>query len=569
MYADFFGLRELPFNNTPDPRFFYSTPDHEEALASLIYAVKQRKGFVLVTGEVGAGKTLVSRLMLRQFGSSIVFANINHAVRSASDLMESLCTEFELPIASDASHTQMVRALHDFLLAKFAENVPVVLILDEAQNLPIQAFEQLRMIGNLEADDAKLLQIAILGQPELQQIFQSHELRQLKQRLFSSYHLPALDRRATDGYIRYRLSVAGARHTNLFRTSAVDKIFKESRGLPRLINTLCDNAMLTAYSAGQRTIDDGIMGSVLEQLNGKAASSSAQAANSYPASQREGSPMWTAPYRQQPFYNPVPQPLWQTSAPPAYATPQTMYPPAATAVPAARATYAPPPVGVVAPSSGAYRGIRERLEEAKNRATRLELRYRGGAAAAREARSTQANLQSATKHAETVLGKIETASRNLTQREKALGSLSKSVRQVASELTELLKDVRTTSSETRRDRRRAEKLHQQLSKLTSSFADVSKSQSINATSQAACEKTIKPDSCDEGKLLKVATALIAENKLAATAPDPRDLKTMLSDTRKTTGDLRILARKTQPSSSTERLACKAEQLAATTLAASA
>ncbi len=123
MYADFFGFRELPFNNTPDPRFFYSTPDHEEALASLIYAVKERKGFVLLTGEVGAGKTLVTRMMLRHFGTHIAFATINHAVQTLEDLTESICTEFELPVKPGTSPTQLVRALHDYLLAHFAQNV--------------------------------------------------------------------------------------------------------------------------------------------------------------------------------------------------------------------------------------------------------------------------------------------------------------------------------------------------------------------------------------------------------------------------------------------------------------
>ena len=266
MYADFFGLRELPFNNTPDPRFFYSTPDHEEALASLVYAVQQRKGFVLLTGEVGAGKTLISRMMLRSFETNIAFANINHSLHSAADLMESLCAEFELPVESGMTHTQLMRLLHDFLLAKFAQNIPVVLVLDEAQNLPIAAFEQLRMIGNLEADDAKLLQIAIVGQPELQRLFQSPELRQLKQRIFRTFHLTALDRKSTEGYIRYRLSVAGAKGVDLFGASAIDKVYEVSRGLPRLINTICDNAMLSAYSCDQREIDVSLVESVVTQM---------------------------------------------------------------------------------------------------------------------------------------------------------------------------------------------------------------------------------------------------------------------------------------------------------------
>ncbi len=266
MYADFFGLRELPFNNTPDPRFFFSTPDHEEALASLIYAVSERKGFVLLTGEVGAGKTLVSRLMLRHFGTKICFATINHATTDPSDLMETILSEFELQHPEDATNAQMVRILHDYLLAQFAQNTPTVLVLDEAQSLPPAVFDQLRMIGNLEADDAKLLQIVILGQPELRTTFESRELRQLKQRIFRSFHLPQLSRKLAEGYIKHRLSVAGATDLSIFTTSAIDRIYEESQGLPRVINTICDNAMLSAYSADRHKIDGGFVDSVVDQM---------------------------------------------------------------------------------------------------------------------------------------------------------------------------------------------------------------------------------------------------------------------------------------------------------------
>lgn len=266
MYASFFGLRELPFNNTPDPRFFYPTRDHEEALASLVYAVQERKGFVLLTGEVGAGKTLVSRMMLRHFGTGIAFATINHALGSGGDLLESICTEFELPFEPQTTHTQLVRLLHDFLLARFAQDTPVVLVLDEAQTLPIDAFEQVRMIGNLEADDAKLLQVAIFGQPELQNMFMSPALRQLKQRVFRSFHLPALNREDTEKYVHHRLSVAGAPKPNLFDADAIALIHDYSRGLPRIINTLCDNAMLSAYSVGQREMGGALIESVVKQM---------------------------------------------------------------------------------------------------------------------------------------------------------------------------------------------------------------------------------------------------------------------------------------------------------------
>jgi type II secretory pathway predicted ATPase ExeA len=266
MYAGYFGLRELPFNNTPDPRFFFPTPDHEEALASLVYAVKGRKGFVLLTGEVGAGKTLVSRLMLRKLGAGITFANISHGVAGARDLMESVCAELELKTPERATLTQLTRVLHDFLLARFAQNIPVVLVLDEAQNLPIGAFEQLRMIGNLEADDAKLLQIAIVGQPELQGMFASPALRQLRQRIFRSFHLPALDRGATAAYIAHRLRVAGGDGRNVFTDDAVDRIYDVAHGLPRIINTTCDNALLSAYSVDRADIDGPFIDSVCEHM---------------------------------------------------------------------------------------------------------------------------------------------------------------------------------------------------------------------------------------------------------------------------------------------------------------
>ena len=266
MYVEFFGLSELPFNNTPDPRYFFSTPDHEEALASLIYAVSERKGFVLLTGEVGAGKTLVSRLMLGHFGTRIAFANINHATKGAADLMESVLTELELPFDSNVSNAQMVRILHDYLLTQFAQNTPVVLVMDEAQSLSVEAFEQLRMIGNLEADDAKLLQIAILGQPELQTMFRSPKLRQLRQRIFRSFHIPQLSRELTEGYIRHRLSVGGADDREIFTARAVDRIHKHAQGLPRLINTICDNAMLSAYSADRHAIDEEFVESTVKQM---------------------------------------------------------------------------------------------------------------------------------------------------------------------------------------------------------------------------------------------------------------------------------------------------------------
>ncbi len=267
MYATFFRLRELPFHNTPDPRFFYATPDHEEALASLIYTVQERRGFAMLTGEVGTGKTLVSRMMLRHFGSRIVFASLNHPVTSPADLLESLNAEFELAVEPGSTPTKLVRQLHDFLLSQFAQDTPAVLILDEAQNLSDESFELVRTIGNLEADDAKLLQILIIGQPELQRRLASPALRPLRQRISRSFHLPALTRQGTGEYIRLRLAVAGGADGNIFSVGAQDVIHDVSRGLPRMINTLCDNALLSAYSADRRHIDEAFVQSVIQQMS--------------------------------------------------------------------------------------------------------------------------------------------------------------------------------------------------------------------------------------------------------------------------------------------------------------
>jgi general secretion pathway protein A len=267
MYASFFGLRELPFNNTPVPRFFFSTPDHEEALACLIYAITEGKGFVLLTGEVGAGKTLITRLMLRNFGERLDFAVINHTQVSAEELLQTICAEFRVEVPAGASNAELIRRLQDYLLARYAADRSVVLMLDEAQSLSREAFEQVRMIGNLEADSAKLLQIVIVGQPELRERFEADDMRQLRQRIFRSFHLGGLTREQTEGYIRHRLSVAGAPYPDrIFAPEAIDAIFRYAQGLPRLINTACDNAMLSAFAADQAIIEAPFINQVISQM---------------------------------------------------------------------------------------------------------------------------------------------------------------------------------------------------------------------------------------------------------------------------------------------------------------
>ncbi len=271
MYASFFALRELPFNNTPDPRFFFSTPDHEEALASLIYAISEAKGFVLLTGEVGSGKTLVTRLMLRHFGDRIAFACVNNTQVSANEMLQAICAEFDIPAPAGASNIELIRMLQDYLLSQFAQNRPVVLMLDEAQALSREAFEQVRMIGNLESDDAKLLQIVIVGQQELRERFKANDMRQLRQRIFRSFHLPALTREQTYGYIRHRLTVAGSAFPDeIIDESAMALVHEYSQGLPRLINTVCDNTLLSAYAADQHMLNASFVRHVITQMMGGA-----------------------------------------------------------------------------------------------------------------------------------------------------------------------------------------------------------------------------------------------------------------------------------------------------------
>lgn len=264
MYCTHFGLHRPPFNNTPDPTFYLSTPEHEEALATLQYAVTQRKGFVLITGEVGAGKTLIGRMFLRQMDRNAAVAVITHTSLSGRQLLAAICAEFELPVPPEATNLQLAEQLQTFLLDQFAQDRFVVVLLDEGQNLPDDSFEELRMLGNLEADDAKLLQVCILGQPELRDRFRQPSLRQLDQRLFRRFHLCSLDRQTTEAYIRHRLAVAGYAGTDLFTPEALDAIYAASQGTPRIINQICDNALLTAYGQEAHQVDKNIITKVLE-----------------------------------------------------------------------------------------------------------------------------------------------------------------------------------------------------------------------------------------------------------------------------------------------------------------
>ncbi len=266
MYCKFFGLDKPPFNNTPDPRFFFQTPQHEEALASLRYTAEQRKGFVLVTGEVGSGKTLLGRLVTHQLGRRARTATIASSALSPHELMATLCHELEVDLEPGDSKTQLIQKLQDYLLDKYGKDRLVTVLLDEAQNLPLDSFEELRMLGNFEADDAKLLQVMILAQPEILDVLHRPDMKQLQQRIIRTVHLSRLSLDETGGYVRHRLVVAGADESLKFTDDAIEAIHKHSGGLPRMINQLCDQALLTAYSQSSRTVRASVVQEVVDGL---------------------------------------------------------------------------------------------------------------------------------------------------------------------------------------------------------------------------------------------------------------------------------------------------------------
>jgi general secretion pathway protein A len=258
MYAQFFGLQREPFSIAPDPRYLFMSERHREALAHLLYGVRGGGGFVLLTGEIGAGKTTVCRCFLEQIPKRVNVAYIFNPRQSAEELMRSICDEFRVPLADVPPPTPkaLVDALNAFLLRTHAVGQNNVLIIDEAQNLSPEVLEQLRLLTNLETHEKKLLQIVLIGQPELRDMLARPELEQLGQRVIARYHLRALSEAETAQYIRHRLEVAGLTRALPFDAGALKRVHAVSRGVPRRINLLCDRALLGAYATGQATIDE-------------------------------------------------------------------------------------------------------------------------------------------------------------------------------------------------------------------------------------------------------------------------------------------------------------------------
>src|SRR5450432_2970950 len=255
MYMRFFGLKQQPFSLAPDPRYLYMSKRHREALAHLLYGVGGGGGFVLLSGEIGAGKTTVCRCFLEQIPKRCNVAYIFNPKLTVLELVKSVCDEFHIP--APVSHGQpatvktYVDALNDFLLKTHAVGQNNVLIIDEAQMLSVDVLEQLRLLTNLETNERQMMRIVLISQPELRTMLEQPELEQLAQRVIARFHLKALSSKETEHYIRHRLSVAGMTRAIPFDHKALQRIHEIARGVPRRINLLCDRAMLGAYAFGK------------------------------------------------------------------------------------------------------------------------------------------------------------------------------------------------------------------------------------------------------------------------------------------------------------------------------
>ena len=254
MYHQYFGLRALPFSIAPDPHYLYLSNQHREALAHLLYGVGASGGFVLLTGEVGTGKTTVCRCLLQQLPEGTEVAFIINPMQSPTDLVASICDELRLPSAEDGgSIKRQTDRLLAHLIDTHARGYRTVVLIDEAQNLPVETMEQIRLLTNLETDDTKLLQLVLIGQPELNDKLALPELRQFGQRITARYHLGPLTLRETRAYIQHRLAVAGV-YDEIFPDWSLRKIHAASGGVPRLINVLCDRVLLGVYAASAKSL---------------------------------------------------------------------------------------------------------------------------------------------------------------------------------------------------------------------------------------------------------------------------------------------------------------------------
>jgi general secretion pathway protein A len=266
MYEPFFGLNVKPFAVTPDPRFLYSGRSHREALAALVYGVKQRRGFVRLVGEVGTGKTTLLRALLERLEVEIRTVLITHTTIDREELLRMILNDLEMP-CDRLNRVQMIQSLHDLVLLQLQNRLPPPLIIvDEAQNLADEVLEEIRLLTNLEVGDTKLLQVILAGQPELERKLEKPNLRQLGQRVAVRARLEPLGEHDTAAYVRHRLKIAGAKDVDLFSAKALATVWRRTAGLPRLINILCEQSLVNAFGANRKRVDESLVEEAVHDL---------------------------------------------------------------------------------------------------------------------------------------------------------------------------------------------------------------------------------------------------------------------------------------------------------------
>jgi len=265
MYTSFFGFTRKPFQLSPDPEFLFMSKGHKRALTFLNYGIADNAGFILLTGEIGAGKTTLLRSMIRKIPQDIMLARINNTKVTSEQLIAMINEEFAIDTRGD-DKTRMLSKLSDFLINRYAKGGRSMIIIDEAQNLSPDLLEEIRLLSNLETDKAKLVQIILIGQPELNVTLGKPELEQLRQRIAINTHINPLSREETDAYIRHRLKIAGRGDGVIFQPEAIEAIYDYSKGVPRLINVMCDFTLLAAFVDNKKTVDSELAKEIMTEL---------------------------------------------------------------------------------------------------------------------------------------------------------------------------------------------------------------------------------------------------------------------------------------------------------------
>lgn len=267
MYLHYYNLREPPFNITPDPRFLFFSTKHQEAFNHLLFGIHERKGFIELTGEVGAGKTTICRKLLEELGPNYKTALLLNPCLTIDQLLQAIVLEFDLKVYS-RDRVYYLQALNQFVLEQAQRGNDVVLFIDEAQDLSDELLEQVRLLSNLETDHQKLMQIVLMGQPELRDKLAQPELRQLRQRITVRYHLSPLDFHETAAYINHRLTLAGANGSPRFDDGAIRLVYKYSGGIPRLINAVCDKSLLAGFVLQTDLLNKKVVKLAIDELDG-------------------------------------------------------------------------------------------------------------------------------------------------------------------------------------------------------------------------------------------------------------------------------------------------------------